>query len=85
MDVGEKWHQFSIAAGLLRLHMPGTPFTNINLVLDEIRTFGTSDQAIYCNLQNICFSSLIVNRFRYNENNDKIIPHHRPVVYLIVA
>ena len=30
-----------------------------NHVLDVIRTLGTSNQAIYYNLQNICFSSLI--------------------------
>ena len=30
-----------------------------NPVLDEIRTLDTSHQAIYYNLQNICFSSLI--------------------------
>ena len=30
-----------------------------NSVLDVIRTLGTSNQAIYYNLQNICFSSLI--------------------------
>ena len=30
-----------------------------NLVLDVIKTFGTSNQAKYYNLQNICFSSLI--------------------------
>ena len=30
-----------------------------NPVLDVIRTLGTSNQAIYYNLQNICFSSLI--------------------------
>ena len=30
-----------------------------NPVLDAIRTLGTSNRAIYCNLQNICFSLLI--------------------------
>ena len=30
-----------------------------NPVLDAIRTLGTSNRAIYCNLQNICFSVLI--------------------------
>ena len=30
-----------------------------NPVLDLIRTLGTSNQAVYCNLQNICFSLLI--------------------------
>ena len=30
-----------------------------NPVLDAMRTLGTSNQAIYCNLQNICFSVLI--------------------------
>ena len=38
--------------------MPDSSSTTY-LVLDVIRTLGMSNQAIYYNLQNICFSSLI--------------------------
>ena len=38
-----------------------------NPVLDVIRTLGTSNQAIYYNLQIFCFC--FVNRFRYINNN----------------
>ena len=50
----------------LLLHLPCNTWfykdcnkNGTNLVLDVIITLDTSNQAIYCNLKNICFSSLI--------------------------
>ena len=42
-----------------------------NPVIDVIRTLGTSNQAIYYNLQNICFSSLIDLDHDINNNVTK--------------
>ena len=46
-------------SSMLNLILQGLQQKLQNPVLDVIRALGTSDQAIYCNLQNIYFSSLI--------------------------
>ena len=47
------------ASSVQDLILPGMQQKYINLVLDVIRTVGTSNQTIFYNLQNICFSSSI--------------------------